>query len=254
MRRMKPIIIANWKMNPATWREAKQLFAATKRAVEQAPHVSVVVAPPAVFLRQLRQEYRGKRIMFAAQDARAEAGGAFTGGLSLAQCKDAGAHYVLVGHAERRALGETSEQTGAKVIAALALKLTPVLCVGETERTNDADYFDAVRRQLRAGLSGVESSQIGRVLIAYEPVWAIGKEAAMSPRDMHEMAIFIRKTLVDLKGVGAMQVRILYGGSIDETNASTMLHEGDVVGLLAGRVSEERARIGSLLQAIERSA
>jgi triosephosphate isomerase len=253
-RRMKSIVVANWKMNPATARDAKKLFEATRKAAEKAPHASVVVAPPALYLRELRAGYKGKRVAFAAQHAHAEQAGAFTGELSLAQYKDAGAQYVVVGHAERRAMGETDEETGKKVAAALSLKLTPILCVGETQRTGGAEYFDAVRRQLRAGLAAVAPAQATKVIIAYEPVWAIGKESAMSPRDMHEMAIFIRKTLVDMCGEGAMQVRILYGGSVDEATAPAMLSHGDVHGLLVGRVSENATRIAALLEAIEETA
>ena len=189
---MKSLVIANWKMNPATAREAKKLFEATKKAIEVAKSVSLVVAPPSIYFRELRSGYKGKRIVFAAQNARAEAGGAFTGEMSVAQYKDAGASYVIVGHAERRAMGETNEDTGKKVSAALALKMTPVLCVGETKRGAGGEHFDFVRAQLRAGFAGVDAAQAARVAVAYEPIWAIGAQAAMSPRDMHEMAIFIR--------------------------------------------------------------
>jgi triosephosphate isomerase len=251
---MKSLVIANWKMNPVTWREAKKLFDMTRKAAEGGPHVSVVVAPPAIFLRELKAAYRGKKIAFAAQNARAEAGGAFTGEISLAQYKDAGASYVVVGHAERRGMGETNEETGKKVAAALALKITPVLCVGETKRGAGGEHFDVVRAQLRAGFSGVEASQTARVVVTYEPLWTIGAEKAMSPRDMHEMAIFIRKSVVDMKGLVGMNIKILYGGSVDGNNAPDMLKNGDVHGLLVGRASEDGIKLASLLEAIEEAA
>lgn len=241
-------------MNPTTYKEAKKLFEATKKAAEKAPHVTVVVAPPAIFLHDLKSSYRGKRLSFAVQNARSEfeAGDAFTGETSLSQCKDAGASHVIIGHAERRAMGETDEETGVKVAAALAIKMTPILCVGEKERRGDSgEQFEVVRAQLRAGFSAVESAQVGRIIVAYEPVWAIGKAAAMEPRDMHEMAIFIRKTLVDLKGAAGMNIKILYGGSIDADNAALMLQNGDVVGLLVGRASVDAEKLSALLQSIE---
>ena len=248
---MKAIVVANWKMNPQTLSEAKKLFEATREAAEGSLHVNIIVVPPAIFLADLKRSYKGRKLAFGAQNARAEAGGSYTGDISLAQCKDAGASYIIVGHAERRAEGETDEETGKKVTAALIQKLTPVLCVGETARSGNAEYFEVVRTQLRAGLMGVEAPQIGHLIIAYEPVWAIGKESAMGPRQMHEMAIFIRKTVVDLKGERGMATKILYGGSIDEMSAPDMLKHGDVHGLLVGRASEDRAKISALIQAIE---
>jgi len=248
---MKSLVVANWKMNPGTRREAKQLFAATKKAADSSPHVSVVVAPPSIFLRELKSAYSGKKIAFAAQDGRAEPTGAHTGEVSLAQSKDAGAQYAVIGHAERRAAGESDEEIGKRVAAALALKLTPIVCVGESKRDQSGSHFDVVRMQLRAALLSVEPPQLARCIIAYEPVWSIGAERAMNPRDMHEMAIFIRKTTVDFKGEGGMHVKILYGGSIDDTNAADMLKNGDVHGFLVGRASEEARKLEALLRAIE---
>jgi triosephosphate isomerase len=151
-------------------------------------------------------------------------------------------------------MGETNEETGKKVAAALALKITPVLCVGETKRGAGGEHFDVVRAQLRAGFSGVEASQTARVVVTYEPLWTIGAEKAMSPRDMHEMAIFIRKSVVDMKGLVGMNIKILYGGSVDGNNAPDMLKNGDVHGLLVGRASEDGIKLASLLEAIEEAA
>src|ERR1700733_14184665 len=114
---MKSLVVANWKMNPASWPDAKKLFEATKKAGEGAPHVGLVVAPPAIYLRDIKALYKGKKIAFAAQHARAETSGEYTGDVSLTQYKDAGASYVIVGHAERRGAGETNEDTGKKVAA-----------------------------------------------------------------------------------------------------------------------------------------
>src|SRR3989338_7899251 len=127
---MKSIVIANWKMNPPTMREAKRLFDATRKAAESAKSMTLVVAPPAIFLRELRARYKGKRIAFAIQSASAEGSGAYTGDISLLQAKDAGAQYVIVGHSEQRAKGESNETAGKVVVAALVSGLIPVLCVG----------------------------------------------------------------------------------------------------------------------------
>lgn len=251
---MKSTIVANWKMNPATRREARKLFDATRKAAEAAPNVSVVVAPPALFLRELKRSYKGKKIAFAAQNARAEASGAFTGEISFAQCKDAGVSYGIVGHAERRGMGETNEDTGKKVAAALGVGITPILCVGEARRSGSGEYFSFVREQLRAGFADVAPAKVPNVIVAYEPVWAIGAERAMSPRDMHEMSIFVCKCIVEMLGEAGHKVKILYGGSVDETNALRMLKDGNIAGFLVGRASEDGVKLATLLETIKEAA
>lgn len=248
---MKVLLVANWKMNPPTFKEAKALLDATRKAGDKVKQVSIVLAPPSIYLRQLRLLYKGKRIAFAAQNARGENGGALTGEISMVQARDAKASFVLIGHAERRAMGESDDDTRKKVAAALALNMTPVLCIGETERTQSGAHFAHVAKQLSAGLADVPKGMLKKVLIAYEPVWAIGASHAMSPRDMHEMAIFIRKTVVGIHGEVGLQMRILYGGSIDETNAQDMCREGDIEGLLVGRSSSDPRKIALLINALQ---
>lgn len=237
-------------MNPATFREAKTLFEATKKAAEKAKNVQIVVAPPAIFLRDLSRGYRG-RISFCIQNGFQESPGAHTGEISFAQAFDSNAQYALIGHAERRAGGETNEQTRVKVTSALKTGITPVLCIGELSRSVSGEHFTFVKEQLRAGLLDVTAPALKKIIIAYEPVWAIGAPCPMSPRDMHEMAIFIRKTVVEIFGEAGMEIKILYGGSIDETTAGAMLRYGDVKGLLVGRASTETHHVASLLSAIE---
>lgn len=243
---MKSLIIANWKMNPRTYREARVLFEGTRRAADKAPGVSLVVLPPSIFIRELAKDRRGK-VAFGMQSVSADSDGPHTGDISLLQAKDARATYALIGHAERRAAGETSVDTQAKVKAALLSKFTPVLCVGEKERTPNGEYLAVVREQLRIGLAEAPATSLKKVVIAYEPVWAIGAKVPMSPRDMHEMSIYIRKTIFEMHGEAAHSVKIIYGGSIDETTAVPMLTEGDVDGLLPGRVSLEIERFKKML-------
>ncbi|MDZ4227527.1 MAG: triose-phosphate isomerase, partial [Patescibacteria group bacterium] len=209
---------------------------------------SVVVAPPSVFLRGLGSAYKGKRVIFAAQDASAEAAGAHTGDISAAQLKDAGAKYVILGHSERRASGESDADVRRKVRVVLDANLTPIVCVGERERSASGEHFDVVRKQLQAAFADAASEEATRVVVAYEPVWAIGKEETMPPRAMHEMAIFIRKTLVATHGAAAMSLPVIYGGAATEDNAGPMLAYGDVAGLLVGHVSLDAARFSALLR------
>ena len=246
---MKVLVVANWKMNPGTAREAKQLFDATKKSAEKSK-ATLVVAPPAIFLRELSSSYRGKKIAFASQDAAAATGGAQTGKISLTQAKDARATFALVGHSETRAAGKSDDDTREEVAAALQLRMTPILCVGELSRNSSGDHFLRVREQLTIGLADVPVGKLTKVLIAYEPVWAIGGEETMSPRDMHEMAIFIRKVVVDHFSPAGHAMKILYGGSANEKNTLPMLKDGDVDGLLVGHVSIDKERFAALLATI----
>jgi triosephosphate isomerase len=247
---MKSILVANWKMNPATFKEARKLFDATKKAAESVRNVSVIVAPPALYLRELAFGYKGKRLSFAAQNAYFEREGSFTGEISAAQVRESKATAVIVGHAERRAMGETNDDTRKKVAAALASGLMPILCVGESTRGTDGAHLQLIRQQLREGLADVPDAKISKVLIAYEPVWAIGAAKPMDARSMHEMAIFIRKTIVEKFGDVGMKSKILYGGSVDETNASEMRSDGDVDGLLVGRASLDPEKFKALIGAL----
>lgn len=247
---MKSIVVANWKMNPQSFREAKTLFEATRKAAETAKSVSVIVAPPSIFLRDLATGYKGRTLAFAAQNGHFQKEGAYTGEISMPQVRDSKASAVIIGHAERRAAGETNEETRAKVNAALAQKLQPILCIGEHKRSGSGEHFLFVKEQLRAALQDVAPANLGKILIAYEPVWAIGADEAMSPAQMHEMAIFVRKMLVGSHGEKAIKTKILYGGSIDEENARDMVENGDVQGLLVGRASTDASKFTALIKSI----
>ncbi len=247
---MKAIVVANWKMHPATAREAKALFESTRKTIEKARSISLIVAPPSLYIKELAQGYKGKRITFGLQNAFPEATGAYTGEISMAQAKDAKASSVIIGHAERRAMGETSDDVRRKVQAAIAQKIMPILCIGETTRDSSGTHFNFVKEQLKIALMDVPSQKISQIVIAYEPVWAIGATKSMDPRDMHEMAIFIRKSIVETHGKDGMNMRMLYGGSVDETNASAMLSGGDVSGFLVGRASVEPEKFSALISSL----
>ncbi|MDO8481942.1 MAG: triose-phosphate isomerase [bacterium] len=251
---MKSIVVANWKMNPPSFREAKKLFEATKKVAQMCPNASLIIAPPAIYLRELSASYRGTKISFAVQNAHFEASGARTGETSLAQAHDAGADYVLVGHSERRAMGETNEDTQRKVAASLSLKMVPILCIGEMNRLSSGEHFNMIAEQLLTGIKDVPPAKISKVIIAYEPVWAIGGETTMSPRDMHTMAIFIRKTIVGVYGDVGHKVRVLYGASVGEKNVTAMMRDGDVRGFIVGHVSTNAERFTALLRVLQKES
>lgn len=237
---VKKLFVANWKMHPETPREAKALAAKTKVLAGRYRKHAVVVCPPAVFL-GLLADTSSKSLHWGAQDVSLRRGaGAYTGEVSAAQVCYAGASYALIGHSERRAMGETDEMVNQKVKNALAARLKPIICVGETERDEGGQYLAPLERQIRGALAGLKKTDLKNVIIAYEPVWAVGQAAqkADTPEDFFHHAIFIRKTISDLFGKKvAMATPVLYGGSVNGKNAAGFLMEGQADGLLIGRAS-----------------
>lgn len=248
-------IVGNWKMYPKTEKEAKAVFVATRSAARALKRTRVIVCPPAVFIPQLRAaQGKGAGIAVGAQNAFVDDEGAATGEVSPAMLASLGVTHVILGHSERRALGETDEMIARKVIQAQKNKLTVILCVGEDTRDEAGSYFSRVHAQLRASLHGVPANASGKLIVAYEPIWAIGAKAEhpATPTDFHEMSILIRKVLVEKFGKTAgFRVPILYGGSVDERNAASFIKDGGADGLLIGRVSLHPERFGAIAQLAE---
>ncbi len=233
---MKKLIVANWKMNPETPREARELFGATKKAATKSK-ARVVVCPPAVFLPLLKS---ASNVALGAQDAYPAASGAYTGFVSASMVAYSGAQYVIIGHSERRAAGEGDDLINQKIKWSLKSNLKIILCVGERERDHDGKYLNIIKEQLEKDLVGLSRDNFTNLIIAYEPVWAIGAAAKASdtPEGFREQAIFIRKVLSMLVGAKvALGVPVLYGGSVDTTNAKSFLTDGHADGLLVGRAS-----------------
>lgn len=248
------IVVANWKMNPESPREARELFAPIKRLASKLTHTQIVVCPPAIFLPVLISARPTSNIFFGGQDAFTEVVGAYTGQVSPAMLKKSGAEYVLIGHSERRAAGDTDEIINHKVKAALRAGLQVIVCVGERERLPDGSHLKIIESQLLAALQGVPKKVFGRVLIAYEPVWAIGAQATGvdTPAGFLEQAIFIRKIISTLFGYKlAMAVPVLYGGSVTPENAEGFLREGNAGGLLVGRASLRPDHFSAIISTAE---
>lgn len=236
------LVVANWKLNPKTLKEAEKLLSSYKLP----RGISVAVTPPAVFLQPLSKGRKGK-IAFGAQNVFFEKEGSFTGEISAGMVKDAGAVYVLAGHAERRALGESDEEIAKKVGAAVRAGLTAILCVGERERDEHGFYLNRLKEQLEKGLSEVSPALLKYVVIAYEPVWAIGASVAITPRDLQETALYLHKILHALFKDKGLVVPVLYGGSVSSENAAAFVEEGDVNGLLVGRESLKPGSFNAIL-------
>lgn len=237
---MKKLIVANWKMNPENLAEAKGLFLRIRSKVARLRRTEVVIAPPNVYLSAVVSILKSKNIFLGVQDISAEAGGAFTGETSVAMVKSLGASLAIVGHSERRAMGETSELVNRKAIAALRGNLRTIVCVGEKIRDPEGEYLHFLKNQIRESLHRMPRKFLENLVIAYEPVWAIGRSdrEAMKGRDVHEMKIFIRKILSDMYSPAEVaEVPILYGGSTSPRNTDDILKMGEADGLLVGRES-----------------
>jgi len=240
------LVVANWKLHPKTLKEAKSLLS----AYSLPRGLSLVVCPPSVFLASLQKGSKSGRIAFGAQNIFYEKEGPYTGELAAGMVEDVGAHYALVGHAERRKEGETDEEIARKAGAAARAGLTAILCIGERERDEHGFYLNHLKSQLEKGLAEITPALLKRVIIAYEPLWAIGASSPITPRDLEETVLYLRKILHSLyKGKG-LAAPVLYGGSVSAENAASFVNTGDVNGLLVGRESLKPASFNALLDTL----
>ena len=245
------LIVANWKAYIEDLDKAKKLVALAKRLAREGDS-EIVLAPPAPFISALAADNRSK-VAFAAQDVSATTGGAMTGEATAPAYTAVGATYAIIGHSERRALGETDAIVAEKVAHALAHGLTPIVCVGELVRDEEGHYLRFVREELRAALEVLTPKERGAVVVAYEPIWAIGKTAhdAIEPGELDEMILYIRKVLAELlPGKSASRSRILYGGSVEPGNARDLAAASGINGFLVGHASVDPAIFTLLVRSL----
>lgn len=234
----KLLVAGNWKMHGSVamceaWVDGMNAALASLEGFD------VAVFPPAPYLATVRALAAGGRIAWGGQTLHPEPKGAFTGEVSGAMLADLGCHYVLVGHSERRSLfGESDSDVADRFVAALEAGLTPVLCVGETRDEREAgDTETVVERQLSAVIDAAGIDGIGRGLLAYEPVWAIGTGLTASPEQAQSVHAFLRGKLAERNGTIGGQIRILYGGSVKASNAADLFTREDIDGALVGGAS-----------------
>lgn len=253
---MKKIIVANWKCNPPTYKKFKQLFAQLQKKVRNFKKVELVICPPFVYLPFFffsRSSFPTQHLPFklGAQNCFWEEEGPFTGEISPKMLKDLGCSYVILGHSERREfLGEKDKEIGKKLKASLENKLRPILCVGETEEERKKGrIFKVVERQLLAGIKKVKKQEIEKVIIAYEPIWAIGTGISCSSNEVLTAALVIRKIIAKkFNQKIACQIQVLYGGSVKEKNAPDYLTQPHLNGLLVGGASLKIEEFGQILK------
>jgi triosephosphate isomerase len=255
----KRIIIGNWKMNPLTLKEAAKLFDGLAKNISLMKKTEIVACPPFLYLPAFVKVLAGKgeikkQISLGAQDAFWGDAGAFTGEISAEMLYNIGARYAILGHSERRALGENNQDVNKKIKSSLFSGLRPIVCIGESVRDENHDYFNLIKTQLEEGLVGISKNSTSKIIIAYEPIWAISTTPLRrdaTPEDCKEMVIFIRKILFDKFGKDASQIRIVYGGSVNEKGAGDFLKNGGVDGLLVGRASLDAKKFGAIVKTCE---
>lgn len=244
-------------MAPTSVKEAKRTFDNIKKVASKLRGVETVICPPSLYLGELRRNVTGHRCTIGAQNVFWEKEGAFTGEISTAQLVDLKIEYVIIGHSERRAMGETDEEVNKKILAALKAKLKVIVCVGESHRDEDGEYTRFISEQIKSALAGVSRSGLSDITIAYEPIWAIGKDALRpaSAHDVEEVSILISKVIADIYGNHHdPHTQILYGGSVDDRNAREFLASGSVAGLLVGRASLRPQAFTKILEIAEEVA
>lgn len=246
------ILIANWKMAPDTGVQAVALAKATA-GVARTYKKTVTVVACVPFIHVMSVTKSAKSLAVGAQTVAPTTTVAATGMVSAGMLKGAGCTYCIVGHSESRARGETNELIKQQLDTLLDKKIIPILCVGEKTRDAQGWYLSVMKDQLESALLDVPKATLKRIVIAYEPVWAIGADAVReaTPAESLEMIIFIRKIIADLYDEKiAAQVTILYGGSVSETNGHTFVREGGADGLLVGRVSLEPKRFAKIADSL----
>jgi triosephosphate isomerase (TIM) len=251
----RPIIAGNWKMYK-TIPEAVEFVRLFKPLVVAATHCAIVIAPPFTAIKTVSDRLEGSNVEVAAQDAAADPGpGAFTGEVSAGMIKDAGARWAIIGHSERRQYyGETDDSVGSKIRSVISTGLSPIVCFGEHLEERDAGRAEQViEAQMVGGLRNLTVSEASRIIVAYEPVWAIGTGRTATPETAQQMHAFIRSRLSVMFGVGvAEETRILYGGSVKPDNVVVLMEQADIDGGLVGGASLEADSFAQIVNYKER--
>ena len=244
----RPFVAANWKMHK-TVQEAVAYARDFAPRVEAVRNVDIVIAPPFLALPALVEATANSRVLVAAQNVHTAPHGAFTGEVSLGMLQGSGVTLVIIGHSERRQLfGETDAGVNTKTRATIDAGLTPIVCVGETLEEREADRtFDVLDRQVRDGLAGLSAGQVAALVVAYEPVWAIGTGRNATPDQADEAHRHIRRQLVSQFGGSAAGCRVIYGGSVKPENVAELSARPDVDGALVGGASLDPASFAGIV-------
>jgi triosephosphate isomerase (TIM) len=247
---MKYLVIANWKCNPSSQKEANKLFDNYKSQMRGCSNIDLVVCPPFPYIVQLKGKFRN--IYLGAQDCFYKEG-AFTGEVSASIVRSIGVNYVIVGHSERRNIfNESNKEINNKVKSVLDNKMIPILCIGENEKQREeGETFEVVKNQIGEGLDKIQKDKIKNIILAYEPIWAIGTGKFAEAEKIQEIKIFIKKLINNKYGVKTSEaVKIVYGGSVDSNNISLYLSESQMDGVLVGGASLKKDEFLKMLKKV----
>ena len=246
----KTLIAGNWKMNK-TPSETKEFMSELKAVMPKGRWCDIALCVPAICIPAAVRAVRETRIAIGAENCNANPSGAYTGEISTGMLLDAGCKYVIIGHSERRAMGETDAEVNAKVHAALEAGLTPIVCVGEALDQRESDITaEWIAMQVKLALQGVSTDKIRKVVIAYEPIWAIGTGRTATPEQAGEVCELIRSVVRKLySSKHARATTILYGGSMNEKNAYELLAQPDIDGGLIGGASLVAEKFVKIIEA-----
>lgn len=251
MKKRIPLVVGNWKLNPVKLDDATKLGVEVARKNKQVEDVDIAIAPPFVYIEEVGKRIAKGTVALAAQDVSVNTMGAYTGEVSAAQLKDLGVVFAIIGHSERRAMGETDEDVKLKVQATLKQRLTPIVCIGERERDDHGLFFNFVEQQIRSLGEVLSATEIKKVVIAYEPIWAIGTGNTATAEDVKEMQLFIETVLTKIYDRStARKVQLLYGGSVKPGNAKELHEEGGMDGFLVGGASLKAADFTDIINAV----
>jgi len=253
----KYLIVANWKMNPLRGSEAKKIFKPVNTVASKLERVETVICPPLIYLESLGQDVTSRSCVLGAQDAFWEHAGAYTGQVSPDMIFNTKARYVIVGHSEKRAMGETDEMVNKKIKSILQFPLIPVICIGEKKRDDDSNYVKELKMQTKKSLEGLTAEEFSRIVVVYEPVWAISTNhgGICTPIECAEAVQVIRQVLADMIGdvAKAQAVTIIFGGSVNEDSIAGFLTDGLVTGAIVGHASLDPKEFITLLKVAEKT-
>ncbi len=252
MKKITPLVVGNWKLNPGTAAEARVLArGVTKLAKRSGEAASIIIAPPVLFVPEIATVLSKSTVSLAVQDIHYEERGACTGAISASLLLPYHVTHSIVGHSERRALGETDVQVQKKVLALLKRRLVPIVCIGERERDAQGNFYSFIENQLRSLASGLTAAQIQKVIIAYEPIWAIGTGVTPTAEDVKEMQLFIMSVCTKLYDRKiAEKIRLIYGGSVKAHNAAELYAQSGMTGFLVGGASLDSTEFGAIVAAV----
>ena len=246
---MKYLIIANWKCNPSNQKESKEIFDSYKKQMKNCNNIDLVVCPPFPYISQLE---KSKNIYLGVQNCFYKEG-AYTGEVSVSTVKDFNVNYVIVGHSERRNIfNESNEEINKKIKEILDKKMIPILCIGENqEQREKGETFDVIKAQIGEGLDKIPKDKIKNIVLAYEPIWAIGTGNFADSEKIQEIKIFIKKLINNKYGIKASQaIKIIYGGSVDSNNVCSYLSESQMDGALVGGASLKKQEFLDILKKV----